>query len=122
MFRPQVGTPSSSPTTAGAGLGRKPWAVRTMPSPGGHRAGPDLVDAEHLEGGRRADHVDDRCRGPRPRGSGPGRPGAGGAALDLGQRGEGGEGPAGHPVGQAGLLDQADDVGVGADDHVVVRR
>ena len=31
--RPQVGTPSSRPTTAGAGLGSMPWAARTMPVP-----------------------------------------------------------------------------------------
>ena len=31
--RPHVGTPSSRRTTAGDGLGRKPWAVRTVPVP-----------------------------------------------------------------------------------------
>ena len=30
---PWVGMPSSSSTTAGAGFGRRPWALRTMPSP-----------------------------------------------------------------------------------------
>ena len=30
---PWVGAPSSSPTTAGAGLGSRPWAARTMPVP-----------------------------------------------------------------------------------------
>ena len=35
---------------------------------------------------------------------------------------EGGQGPAGHPVGQAGLVDQADDVGVGAHHHGVLAR
>ena len=33
MSRPQVGMPSSSATTAGAGLGSMPWAVRTIPMP-----------------------------------------------------------------------------------------
>ena len=57
--RPQVGTPASRPTTAGAGLGSMPWAARTMPVPVATALDPDLVDAQHLEGGRRAHHVDD---------------------------------------------------------------
>ena len=36
-------------------------------------------------------------------------------ALDLGQAGEGGQGPLAGPLGQPGFGDQADDVGVGAD-------
>ena len=67
-----------------------PWAVRTMPVPVATAAGLHLVDAEHLERGARADDVDDGVdaadlvevdlvgRAPVE------------AALDLGQRGEGG--------------------------------
>ena len=91
-----------------------------MPEPGGHRAGPHLVDAQDLEGGRRPHHVDDGVvaadlvevdlvdrAAVEP-------------SLHLGQRREGGQGPPGDPLGQPGLADQADDVGVGPHHHVVL--
>ena len=121
-LRPQVGIPASRATTAGAGLGSIPWAARTMPSPVATGLARTSSIPEHLEGGGRAHHVDDGVvaahlvevdlvdrTSVEPR-------------LHVGQGGEGGQGPAGHPFGQAGLLDEADDVGVGAHHHVVVAR
>ena len=49
------------------------------PEPGGHRAGPHLVDARAPRGRPPSPRCRRWCRGPRPRGSGPGPPGGGGA-------------------------------------------
>jgi hypothetical protein len=83
---------------------------------GGHGAGLHLVDAEHLQRGGRADDVDDGVEAAHLvevdlLGRTAVQP-----ALDLGQRGEGGEGPGRHPFRQTGLGDQAGDVGRGAND------
>ena len=44
---------------AGAGLGSRPCALRTVPVPVATAEAHDLVDAEHLERGGRPDDVDD---------------------------------------------------------------
>ena len=87
---------------------------------GGHRAGPDVVDAQHLEGGARPHHVDDGVEATQLvevdlLGRTPVEP-----ALDLGHGGEDGLGPIADPLGKAGLDDQARDVGVGAHDGGLV--
>ena len=82
-----------------AGRGRP----RTMPSADGDRAGAHLVDAEHLEGGARADDVDDGVERAdlvevdARRRSTPWR-----RALGLGQRVEDGQRPARGPGRAAG--------------------
>ena len=120
MFRPQVGTPSSRATTAGAGLGSMPCAVLTMPSPVATGLARISSIAEYLERRRRSDHVDDGVVAAdlmevdlvhRP---------AVQSGLDLGKRGEGGQCSTGHPIGQPSLFHQPHDVRVGADHHVVV--
>ena len=120
MLRPQVGTPSSRATTAGAGLGSMPWAVLTMPSP----VATGLARTSSIPSTSRAAAVPTTSTMVSwPPTSwkwtwSTGRRWSRG--LDVGQRREGGQGPTGHPVGKAGLFDQPDDVGVGADHHVVV--
>ncbi len=82
---------------------------------GGHRAGRHLVDAEDLEGRGHPDDVDDGVDAAQlVEVHGLGRAPVD-ASLDLGQRGEGGAGPGQHPLGQPGLLEEARDVGPGAD-------
>ena len=58
--RPQVGTPLQQADHGRGRVGQHAVGRPDHPGPGGHRAGPDLVDAEHLEGRRRAHDVDDR--------------------------------------------------------------
>ena len=88
-------------------------------APGGHRRGAHLVDAQHLECGRRPHDVDDRVvpadlvevhlvDGPPVQ-----------RGLDGGQRAEHGQRPLGHPRRQCGVLNESGDGPMGADHHVV---
>ena len=58
-----VGMPRSSSSVAGAGSGRRPCAVSTLPSPERHRRGRHARDPEAIQADRRAGHVDDRVDG-----------------------------------------------------------
>ena len=93
--------PSSRRTAAGEGLGSRPCAARTVPVPVATGGRGDLVDAEDLERGDRADDVDDGVvpahlvevhlvdRAPVQR------------RFHLGQPAEDGQRPLGHPWRQA---------------------
>jgi hypothetical protein len=106
-------------------IGQQPVGGTDHAGAGRHWAGVNGVDAQNLEGGGGADHVDDGIEpshlvevdllgGPSVQ-----------LSLDVGQRPERPQGAAGDPLGEPGLLDHPGDVRCGAHDrrldHVHVR-
>ena len=118
---PTSGSPRSSRTTAGDGLGRNPWALRTVPMP--VATGDDVTSSTPRTSIAAAvpttsitvscDPTSWKCTC------------SGGRRWSLpstsASSGERVQSPSCHSCGQAGLLDQPDDVRVGPHDDVVGR-
>ena len=102
--RPHVGMPAQQPDHRRRGVGQEPVGAADRAHAGRHGRRGHLVDTEDLQRGGRADHVDhgvvrphlvevDLLGGPAME-----------PPLDLGQRGERGQSPPGHPRRAGGPL------------------